>query len=67
MTQMQHAFIMASIMQSYPVVYASINQLYKLREAIRRVEIDDRSHIQHCIYLTTEQNYLGWIEMDGDG
>ena len=64
---MQPVFIMTSIRRNFPCFYATMNQIYNIRHALRREEIDGRTPLQHCLYLATENNYVVWTDLDGEG
>lgn len=66
-TRMQPALVMTLIRQNYPRVNARMNQMYNLMKAIRREEIDGRSAIDYCLYLTAKHNYVAQTDMNSDG
>ena len=49
-TGMQPAFIMTSIRRNFPGFFASMNQIYNVRQSIRREEMKGRTPLQHCLY-----------------
>ena len=63
-TGMQPAFIMTSIRQNFPCIFASMNQIYNVRQSIRREEMEGRTPLQHCLYMATEHNYVVWTDLD---
>ena len=66
-TGMQPAFIMTSIRRNFPGFFASMNQIYNVRQSIRREEMDGRTPLQHCLYMATEHNYVVWTDLDSEG
>jgi MULE transposase-like protein len=66
-TGMQPAFIMTSIRENFPDYFPSMSQIYNIRQALRREEMDGRTPLQHCLYLATEKNYIVWTDLDSDG
>ncbi|XP_057532896.1 protein FAR1-RELATED SEQUENCE 11-like [Amaranthus tricolor] len=64
---MQPAFIMNSIRDNFPGFYASMNQIYNIRQSIRREEMEGRTPLQHCLHMTTELNYVVWTDLDIEG
>ena len=64
---MQPAFIMTSIRRNFPGFFASMNQIYNVRQSIRREEMDGRTPLQHCLYMATEHNYVVWTDLDSEG
>ena len=66
-TGMQPAFIMNSIRDNFPGFYASMNQIYNIRQSIRREEMEGRTPLQHCLYMATEHNYVVWTDLDSEG
>ena len=66
-TGMQSAFIMTSIRENFPGFFASMNQIYNVRQSIRREEMEGRTPLQHCLYMATEHNYVVWTDLDNEG
>ena len=66
-TGMQPAFIMTSIRQNFPGIFASMNQIYNVRQSIRREELEGRTPLQYCLYMATEHNYVVWTNLDIEG
>ena len=64
---MQLAFIMTSIRQNFSGFFASMNQIYNVRQSIRREEMEGRTLLQHCLYMATEHNYVVWTDLDSEG
>ncbi|XP_057543857.1 protein FAR1-RELATED SEQUENCE 2-like [Amaranthus tricolor] len=44
-----------------------MNQIYNIRQSIRRDEMEGRTPLQHCLHMATEHNYVVWTELDNDG
>ncbi|XP_057536608.1 protein FAR-RED ELONGATED HYPOCOTYL 3-like [Amaranthus tricolor] len=66
-TRMQPAFIMNSIRDNFPGFYASLNQIYNIRQSIRKEEMEGRTPLQHCLHMATELNYVVWTDLDNEG
>ena len=48
---MQPAFITTTIKQNFSGFFASMNQIYNVRQSIRRKEMEGRTPLQHCLYM----------------
>ncbi|XP_057518331.1 uncharacterized protein LOC130799241 [Amaranthus tricolor] len=44
-----------------------MNQIYNVRQSIRREEMGGRTPLQHCLYMATEHNYVVWTDVDSEG
>ena len=44
-----------------------MNQIYNVRQSIRREEMEGRTPLQHCLYMATEHNYVVWTDLDSEG
>ena len=44
-----------------------MNQIYNLRQAIRREVMDGSSSTKHCLYLATKYHYVAWTDINIDG
>ena len=66
-TGMQPAFIMTSIKQNFPDFFASMNQIYNVRQSIRREEMEGRTPLQHCLYMAIGYNYVVWTDLENEG
>ena len=58
---------MTSISQNFSVVFASMNQIYSVRQSIRREEMGGRTPLQHSLNMATEHNYVVWTDLDSEG
>ena len=43
-----------------------MNQIYNVRQSIRREEMEGRTLLQHYLYMATEHNYVVWTDLDID-
>ena len=64
---MQPAFIMTLIRQSFPSFFASMNQIYNVRQSIRNEEMEGRTPLQHYLYMAPAHNYMVWTHLDSEG
>ena len=47
--------------------FTIMNQIYNARQSTRREEMEDRTLLQHCLYMATELNYVVWTDLDMKG
>ena len=66
-TDIQPAFIMTSIRQNFPSFFASMNQIYNVKQSIRREKMEGRILLQHCLYMTIEHNHVVWTNLNSEG
>ena len=43
-----------------------MNQIYNVRQSIRREEMEGWTLFQHCLYMATEHNYVVWTDLDSE-
>ncbi|XP_057516016.1 protein FAR1-RELATED SEQUENCE 2-like [Amaranthus tricolor] len=43
-----------------------MNQIYNIRESIRREQMEGKTPLQHYLYMATELNYMVWKDLDSE-
>ena len=43
-----------------------MNQIYNVKQSIRREEMEGRTPLQHCLYMAIEHKYVVWTDLDSE-